>query len=130
MLGSISSVYDASDHDAWLACLGSPDVTAVTITITEFGYLRRADGGLDRDHPEVRADVELLRRDPVAPVRTAPGRLLAGIAARRQADAGPLALVPCDNLPGNGAVVGRVLHDWRNRSTPVSPPGPRSPPRP
>ena len=43
-------------------------------------------------------------------MRTAPGRLLAGIAARDRAQAGPLALVPCDNLPDNGEVVGRILH--------------------
>ena len=41
---------------------------------------------------------------PGRAVRTAPARLLAGLAARRRADAGPLALVPCDNLPDNGAV--------------------------
>ena len=90
----------------------------MTITITEFGYLRRADGDLDRDHPHVRADVETLRRDPTALVRTAPGRLLAGIDARRRADAGPLALVPCDNLPDNGAVVGRVLRDLAEQVDP------------
>ena len=31
---------------------------------------------------------------------TAPGRLVAGLAARRAAGAGPLAVVSCDNLPG------------------------------
>ena len=35
------------------------------------------------------------------------GAPLAGLAARRRADAGPLTLVPCDNLPDNGAVVAR-----------------------
>ena len=44
-------------------------------------------------------------------VRTAPARLLAGLAARRRADAGPLTLIPCDNLPENGAVVARVVAD-------------------
>ena len=71
--------------------------------MTEAGYLRGADGGLDADRPEVQADLEALRRDPTALVRTTPARLLAGLAARRRADAGPLALVPCDNVPGNGA---------------------------
>ena len=33
-------------------------------------------------------------------MRTAPARLVAGLAARRRADAGPLALVPCDNIAG------------------------------
>lgn len=81
------------------------------MTVTEAGYVCGGDGGLDRDRPEIRADIAALRVDRRAPVRTAPARLLAGLAARRGADAGPLALVPCDNLPDNGAVVARVLRD-------------------
>jgi fructuronate reductase len=53
-----------------------------------------------------------LRADIAAPVRTAPARLVAGLAARRLADAGPLAIVPCDNLPSNGLVVRRVVTDF------------------
>jgi fructuronate reductase len=70
-----------------------------------------ADGSLDVGRPEVRADIEALRGDPTALVHTAPARLVAGIAARRRAGAGPLALVPCDNTPGNGALAQRVIHD-------------------
>ena len=81
------------------------------ITVTEAGYLRGADGGLDVGRPEIQADVEALRDDPRRLVRTAPARLVAGIAARRRADAGALALVPCDNTPGNGALAERVVHD-------------------
>ena len=40
-----------------------------------------------------------------------PARLVAGLAARRQADAGPIALVSCDNVPQNGAIVQRVVRD-------------------
>ena len=109
VLSSVSRAHPATDHEAWLGYLASPDVCAVTLTVTEAGYLLSADGGLDRDRPELRADAEALRRDPAAPVRTAPARLLAGLAGRRRADAGPLTLVPCDNLPGNGAVVAGVV---------------------
>ena len=75
-----------------------PSLSAVTITVTEAGYLRGADGGLDTGRPEVQADIKALRDDPTGVVRTAPARLVAGIAARRRADAGPLAIVPCDNI--------------------------------
>ena len=111
VLSSLSRAHAAADHEAWLGYFASPAVAAVTITVTEAGYLRGGDGGLDRDRPEVQVDVEALRQDPTAPVRTAPARLAAGLAARRRAEAGPITLVPCDNLPHNGEVATRVVQD-------------------
>lgn len=111
VISSLSAAYAGNDHDTWLRLLSSPEVAGVTVTVTEAGYVRGRDGGLDRDRPEVREDADTLRRDPTALVRTAPARLLAGIAARRRADAGPLTLVPCDNLAGNGAIAARVVRD-------------------
>jgi fructuronate reductase len=111
VVGSVSRAHASDDHQTWLGYLAAPQVKAVTITVTEAGYLRAADGGLDRDNPTVRADIDALRRDRGAPVRSAPARLVAGLAGRRRADAGPFTLLPCDNLPGNGAVAARVVHD-------------------
>uniref|UniRef100_UPI002457673B mannitol dehydrogenase family protein n=1 Tax=Nocardia carnea TaxID=37328 RepID=UPI002457673B len=44
----------------------------------------------------------------------APGgaRLVAGLAARAAAAAGPIAVVPCDNLPGNGPALKRVVLEF------------------
>ena len=106
VVSSLARTHPGPDHDAWLGYLASPDVRGVTLTVTEAAYVRAADGGLDRDRPEIRADVAALRDDLAAPVRTVPARLVAGCAARRRADAGPLALISCDNLPGNGEVLG------------------------
>jgi fructuronate reductase len=111
VIGSISRAHAADDHEAWLGYLASPQVRAVTVTVTEAGYLRGADGGLDRTRDEVQADVATLRRDPTARVLTAPARLFAGLVARRRADAGPLTLIPCDNLPDNGPVAAGVVAD-------------------
>jgi fructuronate reductase len=111
VLGSLSRAHAGTDHEAWLGYLASPEVCAVTVTVTEAGYMRGPDGGLDHDRDQVKSDVEALRQDLGATVRTAPARLVAGCAARRQVDGGPLTLVPCDNLPGNGAVVARVVRD-------------------
>jgi fructuronate reductase len=118
LVSSISRAHAATDHAAWLAAFATPELAAVTITVTEAGYLRDADGGLDLAHPDVRADLESLRRDPTERVRTAPGRLLAGLVARRTADAGPIALVPCDNIPGNGEIVARVVRDLAEQVEP------------
>ncbi|MGY1602619.1 mannitol dehydrogenase family protein [Geodermatophilus sp. SYSU D00815] len=86
---SVARAHAADEHDAWLAHLASPDVRVVTLTVTEAGYRRDA----------------------------APARLLAGLQARRAADAGPITLVPCDNLPGNGAVLRTALHDLADPAT-------------
>jgi fructuronate reductase len=111
VVSSVSRAHAGGDHDAWLGYLRAPEVRGITITVTEAGYVLRSDGGLDRDRPEIRADVEALRSDPTAPVRTAPARLLAGFAARRAADAGPIALIPCDNVSDNGAIANRSVLD-------------------
>ncbi len=106
---SISAVHPAADNAAWLGYLTSSNLAVVTLTVTEAGYLRARDGQLDAGDDRVVADVAALRADPTAPVRTAPARLVAGFLARRAADAGRLAVVPCDNLPENGAVLARVV---------------------
>jgi len=111
VVSAVSRAHAAADHDAWLAYFAEPALAAVTITVTEAGYVRRPDGGLDVDRPEIQADVETLRRDSSALVNTTPARLVAGLDARRRADAGPMALVPCDNVAGNGAIAERVVHE-------------------
>jgi fructuronate reductase len=111
VIGSISRAHAGTDHDAWLRYLASPSVQIVTITVTEAGYVRASGGGLDRDRPQVQADVAALRENIRAPVTTTPARLVAGCAARRAANAAQLTLVPCDNLPHNGAVAAEVMRD-------------------
>ncbi len=110
-ISSIAAVHTAEDHAAWLGYFADPLMQVVSTTVTEAGYLRGADGGLDVDQAEVQAEAAALRADPATPVRTAPARLVAGLAARRAAGAGALTMVPCDNLPGNGPAVARVIGD-------------------
>jgi len=112
VISSISAAHAASDHAAWLGYWRSPQIAVVTLTVTEAGYLRAADGGLDTARSDVQADLDALRTDPNAAVVTTPGRLVAGFLARRDAGLGPVAVVSCDNLPGNGAAVERVSNDF------------------
>ena len=111
VVASISAAHDGDDAPAWAGCFASPQIGVVTLTVTEAGYHLDASGHLDRDHPDVAADIARLRAagagaEPAA--RTMPGRLAAGLLARRRAGAGPLAVVPCDNLVGNGAATRTV----------------------
>ncbi|MGY1836640.1 mannitol dehydrogenase family protein [Blastococcus sp. SYSU DS0510] len=106
---SVVRAVPGGDHATWLSTIASPEVRVLTTTITEAGYHRAASGGPDLADPLVARDVAALREDPRAPVSSAPARILAGLIAHRAADAGPIALVPCDNLPDNGPVLAGVL---------------------
>jgi fructuronate reductase len=108
---AISRAVDGAGTEAFTACLADPAVRVLTLTVTEAGYCRREDGGLDTGHPAVAADLRHLSRraGEGEPIRSAPGRVIAGLLRRCHADAGPLAIVPCDNLTDNGGALRRVL---------------------
>jgi fructuronate reductase len=107
VIGALAGVrHAAADPAAVVALIADPAIRIVTLTVTEKGYrLDPATGRLLLDD-DLLADLETDR----AP-RTVPGLLIRGLAARRRADAGPIALMSCDNLPSNGHVLrGLVGH--------------------
>jgi fructuronate reductase len=114
---ALSQAHPGTDLRAWCGQLARPEVAVVTLTVTEAAYARARDGGLDLDRADVRADVAAIRNG--GEVATAPGRLVAGLAARRAAGGGSLAVVCCDNLPGNGTVVARVVTDLAEVADPA-----------
>ncbi|GAA1837834.1 mannitol dehydrogenase family protein [Microlunatus capsulatus] len=111
VLGAVSAVHASDEHEAYLGYLTRPEVAVVTITVTEPGYLARPDGRLEADRDVVVAVVAALRADPRSAVASLPARLVAGLLARRAADAGPVTLLSCDNLPENGEVTRAVVTD-------------------
>ena len=112
LISCLSAVHAAGDHGAWRSYFESPELAIVTSTVTEAGYRRNASGGLDLDDPDVAADLKILRRGAAEPLHTAPGKLLAGLLARRAADVGGLTFVPCDNVPDNADMLRRVVRDF------------------
>jgi fructuronate reductase len=108
---SLSKAHLFAEHEAWLAYFRDPALALVTTTVTEAGYVRAADGGLDLTRRTILDDVAALRADLRSPVRSAPAKLVSGFAARRAVGATGLTVVPCDNLPGNGLAVTRVVGD-------------------
>jgi len=110
LIGSLAEVRAASEHDRFLQLLATPDTALVTITVTEAGYRLGPDGRLDQN-VDVAADVSALQADPRTPVSTLPGKLVAGLLARRAADSGVLTVLSCDNLPHNGSVTRIVVTD-------------------
>lgn len=112
VVSSLSAVHTGDDLAAWRGYFASPQVTVVTLTITEAGYVQDPAGGLDLENEAVRADAESLRHAPLTgTVVTAPGKLVAGLLARRAAGAGPITIVPCDNLVNSGAITRRVVEE-------------------
>ncbi|QHT58307.1 mannitol dehydrogenase family protein [Cellulomonas sp. H30R-01] len=114
---SLVEAHDGTRGARWRALLSRPEVGVLTLTVTEAGYCRDATGGLDAADPVVASDTRLLRRlvagrgGTGTAATTAPGKVLDGLRARRAAGAGPIAVVSCDNLPHNGAVLRRVVLD-------------------
>ncbi|MEU9061257.1 mannitol dehydrogenase family protein [Streptomyces sp. NPDC048430] len=110
----VGAVVDAlamgPDAKAVDALLADPEVTVVTLTVTEKGYHRSPlTGGLDTSAASVAAD---LAARPDGPLTTVVGRLAAGLAARTRAGAPPVSVVSCDNMAGNGTALGRVVRDF------------------
>jgi fructuronate reductase len=107
VVSALSQVHAAADLAAWRDTFARPELAVVTVTVTEAGYRRDAAGGLDLADAEVQRDIAALRA--TGPVTTAPGKLVAGLLARRVAGRPGITVVPCDNVPGNGAMVRRVV---------------------
>jgi fructuronate reductase len=98
VVGSVAGALQASAAPSTVVeLLADPRVRVVTLTVTEKGYRLDPANGQVRWDDELRADLGT-DRSP----RTIPGLLIRGLRARQKADAGPIALVSCDNLPANG----------------------------
>jgi fructuronate reductase len=102
VIGSVRDVLTVpEDPEAVVARIADPEVSVVTLTVTEKGY-RAAGTGLNLDDPEIQAD--LAGRAP----RTVVGQLAAAIERRDE----PLTIVSCDNLVANGPFLRRLVTDY------------------
>ena len=133
---SIVAAHDGGDTEKLRDYFARPEVTVVTLTVTEKGYRRGADGRLDVTDPDIAADICSLagalsehapsHRDD-APgtiengiLRTMPARLLWALDARRRAlPEGTITLIPCDNLDDNGSMLRAVLGDLASLTSPA-----------
>ena len=88
VIGSITGFVHAPDGHAPAVAelVAAPTTAIVSLTITESGYAEPAD----------------------ASAPTTFDRLAAALAVRRDRNAGPLTILSCDNLPGNGTAARRA----------------------
>jgi fructuronate reductase len=117
VIGSIVEAVDGADVGRLCELVSAPETAVVTLTITEAAYGLAPDGSFDAGSPGVAGDLAMLAGNTgtagnagTAAAPTTPlGRLVLALAARRDAGAGPLAVVSCDNLSGNGDVARRAV---------------------
>jgi fructuronate reductase len=86
------------------ALIAAPSTRIVSFTVTEKGYARRADGGLDRAVAEGEGSMYPL--------------LATGLRLRREANLPGLTLLSCDNLAHNGSQLERLLLEHLDAADP------------
>jgi len=99
LIGAVRKVLVAADDpQAVIDAIAAPTTHIVSFTVTEKGYLRRADGSLDL---AATVGASSLYRF-----------VAAGLAARKAARLRGVTLLSCDNLAGNGTVLRRLMRDY------------------
>lgn len=107
LIGAVKHALVATEApERVVAALAEQNTHIVTLTVTEKGYRRAADGGLD---PHLGSE-ELGRPTTIY------GFLAAGLARRRAAGLAGLSILSCDNLTSNGAQLAALLHAFLERA--------------
>ncbi|WP_282047526.1 mannitol dehydrogenase family protein [Roseibium album] len=97
---------------ALLAQIADPDMSVITLTITEKGYCL-ANGRLDLNNPGIERDLAA-SGDPA----TAIGIIARGLHLRKTAGLAGLTVLSCDNLPSNGRLCRQAILDFADRLDP------------
>ncbi|MFK7792687.1 MAG: mannitol dehydrogenase family protein [Devosiaceae bacterium] len=101
-------------HGALIEAIVQPSIRIVSLTVTEGGYyLDPATNTFDQDHADIQRDAKSLE----SPI-TAFGAIIAALKQRRSSGAGPLSILSCDNLQGNGAIARQAVVSLARLSDP------------
>ncbi|NER81188.1 MAG: mannitol dehydrogenase family protein [Leptolyngbya sp. SIO1D8] len=106
IIGAITQyLFAPDDPQAVIDAIAHPHCRIVTLTITEGGYyVVEGTGEFDADHPTIQHDLQ----HPNQPIGVY-GFLTAALKRRRQNGLPPFTVLSCDNIQGNGNVVGKML---------------------
>ncbi|MEM9008887.1 MAG: mannitol dehydrogenase family protein [Cyanobacteria bacterium P01_F01_bin.86] len=115
VIGSITQyLFAPDDQEAVIETLAAPQCRIVTLTITEGGYyVVEGTGEFDANHPTIQHDLQ----NPNTP-HGVYGFLSAALERRRQRGLQPFTVLSCDNLQGNGDLVGKMLTAFAKRQNP------------
>jgi fructuronate reductase len=104
VIGAVRDVLVAPyETEEVIALLAAPTTHIASLTITEKGYCRAADGSLDA---ELAGDLSVYHY------------LAAGLRRRRDTGLPGLTLLCCDNLANNGAQLARLMGEYLNQNDP------------
>ncbi|MEM1255231.1 MAG: mannitol dehydrogenase family protein [Cyanobacteria bacterium P01_H01_bin.21] len=106
IIGSITRYLLAPDNpQVVIDAIANAQCQIVTLTITEGGYfVIEGTGEFDAEHPTIQHDLQ----HPEQPIGVY-GFLTAALKQRRQNGLPPFTVLSCDNIQGNGNVVGKML---------------------
>ncbi len=104
LITSLVEAQPATNVERLVELMSDPQVAVVSLTITEAGYHLDAADELDTSDRAVRDDIAVLTAaaEKAPELATAAGRIVHGLAARRAAGVGGLAVMSCDNIAANG----------------------------
>ncbi|MFQ6331758.1 mannitol dehydrogenase family protein [Nocardia sp. CWNU-33] len=105
VLGAIRAARCAgTDANRFREEVAAATTSIVTLTVTEKAYPTTTDGELDFDHPAVAADLA-----SGSPRESVIGLLTSALAERARNRGGPITILSCDNLRGNGSLLRRLV---------------------
>jgi mannitol 2-dehydrogenase len=109
VIGSIIGyLYGPDDPDALVERMADPAIRIVSLTITEGGYnFDQVTGEFIADNPAIQAELA-----PGAAPATVFGYIYEALRRRRERAVAPFAIMCCDNIQDNGAVVKRALTSY------------------
>ncbi|MEQ8657897.1 MAG: mannitol dehydrogenase family protein [Hyphomicrobiales bacterium] len=88
-----------------IEAMADPAIRIVALTVTEGGYyIDPVTNAFDAAHGDIKHDAD----QTDAPI-TAFGAIVAALKARRNLGLGPLSVLSCDNLQGNGAITRQAI---------------------
>ena len=106
----------STDADAAFARLSGRDTRLVTLTVTEKGYCLDPRNELDLANADIAHDLKNAPSSTGQGPRSTIGWIVEGLKRRRGAGLPPFAVVSCDNLADNGAVLKRALVAFARQS--------------
>lgn len=115
IIGSITQyLFAPDDPEAVIDAIADPQCRIVTLTITEGGYyVIEGSGEFDVNHPTIQHDLQ----HPNRPIGVY-GYLTAALNQRRQNGTEPFTVLSCDNIQGNGNIVGEMLTTFARLQNP------------